>query len=209
MKTESDKMASKFQPGSDARRKSYHRVLILALGAATIIKLYLAVSTQGSLDALGFLDHLQKIRELGIGAYRVRGAFNNPFNSPPAMIHMIKLWGWLADSTGLRFQFWLRLPSILADTGTFILVALFLRKLWPTRTSFGVLFALAVCPSSILISGYHGNTDSLMMFLVLLSIWLVETDRRHWLAGTVFGLALCVKVMPLCFIPALFFFLRG
>lgn len=193
----------------DVPMKLPHRIIVGALIGATVFKLYLALATQGSLDADGFLDHLQKIRELGVGAYNVRGAFNNPFNSPPPMIHLIKLWGWLADSTGIRFQFWLRLPSILADIGTFVLVASFLRKVWPTKISFGVLLALAVCPTAILISGYHGNTDSLMIFLVVLSIYFVETDRLQWLAGIVFGLAVCVKVLPLCFLPAVFFYQDG
>lgn len=144
-----------------------------------------------------------------MGAYRVRGAFNNPFNHPPAMIHLIRLCGWLADSTGVRFQFWLRLPSILADIGSFILVLGLLQRLWPANIRFGSLLALALCPTAILISGYHCNTDSLMIFFVLLSIYLIETEKPAWLGGVSFGLALCVKIMPLCFLPAVFFYLKG
>jgi hypothetical protein len=172
------------------------------------VKLYFAVFTQGSLDVRGFQDHLVKINELGVGAYRVRGAFNNPFNSPPSMIHVIRVWGWLANTTGVPFRFWLRLPSILADLGTVFVMARWLAKLWPGKNHLAALMALALCPTAILISGYHGNTDSVMVFLVLLSLYLIELEDRAWLAGFVFGLALCVKVVPLAFAPLVFFYLR-
>jgi Gpi18-like mannosyltransferase len=184
--------------------KSIDRTLVTALICATLLKLYLALAPTGSLDIAGFLDHLQKVREFGVGAYRVRGAFNNPFNSPPAMIHVIRLWGWLADNSGIPFRFWLRLPSVLADVGTVLLVARWLTMLWPARKHVGVLMCLILCPTAILISGYHGNTDSVMIFLVLLSLYLVETT---WIAGLVFGLALCVKIVPLAFAPAILLYL--
>jgi len=184
--------------------KSIDRTLLIALVCATLLKIYLALAPAGSLDTAGFLDHLQKIRALGVGAYRVRGAFNNPFNSPPAMIHVIRLWGWLADNIGIPFRFWLRLPSVLADVGTVLLVSRWLTKLSPARTHRGVLMCLILCPTAILISGYHGNTDSVMIFLVLLSLYLVEST---WIAGLVFGLALCVKIVPLAFAPAILLYL--
>ena len=184
------------------------RTLILALVCATAVKLYFALFTLGSLDVRGFQDHLAKINELGVGAYRVRGAFNNPFNSPPPMIHVIRIWGWLANTTGVPFRFWLRLPSILADLGTVFVMARWLTKLWPRKNHLAVLLALALCPTAILISGYHGNTDSVMIFLVLLSLYLIELEDRAWLAGFVFGIALCVKVVPLAFAPLVFFYLR-
>ena len=180
--------------------------LVIALVCATVVKLYLALAPQGSLDVAGFLDHLQKIREFGVGAYRIRGVFNNPFNSPPPMIHVISLWGWLADSTGLPFRFWLRLPSAVADIGSFVLVARWLIKFLAEQNRLRVLMCLALCPTAILISGFHGNTDSVMIFFVLLSIYLIETA---WLAGLVFGLALCIKVAPFIFLPAILFYLSS
>jgi len=175
------------------------RWLWVALAFATLIKLYLALYTHGSLDVAGFRDHLDKIHELGVGAYRVRGAFDNPFNSPPPMIHVIKFWGWLSQFA--PFGFWLRLPGILADICSFFLVSRLLAKLWPDRSHFWALLGMILCPTAILISGYHGNTDSVMIFLVLLSIYFNE---KPW-AGLIFGLALCVKVLPLAFAPAIIF----
>lgn len=182
------------------------RAVVIALSFATLLKLYLALTSEGSLDTAAFLDHLQEIRSLGVGAYLVRGAFNNPFNSPPPMIHVIRLWGWLAETTGIPFRFWLRFPSVMADLGSFFLVIRWLKRLWPTRNHGAVLLSLALCPTAILISGYHGNTDSIMIFLVLMALYTVDNT---WLAGLIFGLALCVKVVPLIFVPAVFFYLAS
>ena len=120
------------------------------------------------------------------------------------MIHVIRLWGWLAETTGIPFRFWLRFPSVMADLGSFFLVIRWLKRLWPTRNHGAVLLSLALCPTAILISGYHGNTDSIMIFLVLMALYTVDNT---WLAGLIFGLALCVKVVPLSFLYPLSFFI--
>jgi hypothetical protein len=67
---------------------------------------------------------------------------------------------------------------------------------------------MAICPASILISGFHGNTDPVMIFFVLLSVYLLQLNRpMTWLAGLAFGMSMNIKVLPLMFIPALFWFL--
>ncbi|HYG08618.1 MAG TPA: hypothetical protein VD835_01460, partial [Pyrinomonadaceae bacterium] len=82
--------------------------VVVAATLALLFKSYLALYTEGTLDAAAFADHLAKIEEFGgTGAYRVSGAFNNPFNSPPFVIHFLKSIGWLSGATGLPFAFWL------------------------------------------------------------------------------------------------------
>jgi len=176
------------------------RLVLLALAIATLIKLYLALFTQGSFDVLIYKGHLELVQQLGVTAYRSDGTFHNPFIHPPPVIHLLKFWGWLSKS-GIPFGFWLRLPSVLADIGSFFLVWRWLRTF--NLDNIYVLLALALCPTSILISGFHGNTDSLMMFLFLLSLFLIE-KRSRW-AGLVFGLALGIKIVPIIYAPAIFF----
>lgn len=182
----------------------------LAAGVALLIKLYLALKSEGSADVLGFADHLAKIRELGgVGTYYVRGPFNNPFNSPPFMIHVVKAWGWLAQTTGINFSFWLRLPGILADVGSLIVAWKLLNLSSRLPRSPLLLLLMAVCPISIMVSGYHGSTDSWMIFLVLASVYLIEKGERLWLAGLVLGLAVSIKVAPLILAFAICFYLKG
>jgi len=64
-----------------------------------------------------------------------------------------------------------------------------------------------VAPATTIISGYHGNTDTLMIFFVLLSCYLAETGRPIWLAGLVFGMAFNIKIAAIIFAPAFFFYL--
>lgn len=177
---------------------------------ALVVKLYLALTSGGSADVIGFADHLAKIRQLGgVGTYYVRGPFNNPFNSPPFIIHALKVLGFLTDTTGIGFSFWLRLPAILADTGSLFLAWKILDLKPRLPRSPVLLLLLALCPISVMVSGYHGNTDPLMIFFVLLSIYFIERGERWWLAGLAFGFALDIKVAPLILAPAIYFYLPG
>jgi len=185
----------------------YVKRSLVALAFATLIKLYLALSTLGSPDVLGYQDYLVKIRSFGgIGSYYAGGAYANPFNVPPLNIPVIRLMGWLADTTDLPFRFWLRLPCILADIASFLLVCKLLTRT-NRRPSFSTLLLFALCPASIMISGFHGNSDPVMISLVILSIYIIEIKRTVWLAAIVFGLALSIKVVPLIFLPAFMLYL--
>ncbi|MDX6693897.1 MAG: hypothetical protein QOF02_1500 [Blastocatellia bacterium] len=197
------------------KRAAMTRAWLVSIAAAAslalFVKLYLALTSEGSADVIGFADHLAKIRELGgTGVYYVKGPFNNPFNSPPFIVHALRALGFLADSTPLKFSFWLRLPAILADIGSLFVVWKILNQkpaLLPRSPVLHLL--LALCPISIMVSGYHGNTDPLMVFLALLAIYFIERGERWWLAGLVFGLALDIKVAPLILAPAICFYLPG
>lgn len=182
---------------------------MVALVLAAMAKLYLALTTLGSPDVLGYQDYLVKIRSFGgVGPYYAGGAYDNPFNVPPLNIPVLRGMGWLADLTGLPFRFWLRLPCIFADIGSLLLVWALLKH-QAGKTKSIVLLILAVCPASIMISGFHGNSDPVMIFFVLLSIYLIDKHKTPWLSGLAFGLALSIKVVPLIFVPAFFFYLTS
>jgi Glycosyltransferase family 87 len=177
---------------------TFRKIFLVALAATTIFKLYLAAMTSGTIDVPGFERHLENIRAFGIGVYHTAGIFNTPFNHPPPVIYYLKSIGWLADSTNISFGFWLRLLPTLADIGS----ALTIYRLMKPNYS---LIALVLSPAAILVSGYHGNTDSIMIWFVVLAVYLIETGRFGW-AGMAFGMSLCVKIMPLCFVPVFFLY---
>src|SRR5262249_46324994 len=82
-----------------------------ALVAATAVNLYLGLTNDAKIYAAGFDDYLAKIKLFGsLGTYRVFGPLNQPFTTPPFMIHVLRAMGWLAQTTHLPFKFWLRLP---------------------------------------------------------------------------------------------------
>lgn len=48
-----------------------------------------------------------------------------------------------------------------------------------------------------------------MMFFLLLSLFLLQSQRAAWLVGVAFGMSLNIKLMPLLFVPLIFFFLAN
>jgi hypothetical protein len=190
--------------------------VLTAAGLAFCIKLTLALTTYGSTDSLIWDSHLAKIHSEGVVAWyrdgvnllgsdgRVVGWIQA--NHPPSMAYLLAAWNFLSNATGLPLQFWLRLTSSLADFGTVLL----LLGMWRRRTGLppaSTLLFVALSPVSMMVSGFHVNTDPLMVFFLTLSIFLIDADRPHWIAGIAFGLAMCVKVVPIVFVPVFFLFL--
>ena len=219
------------------RTQALSLVVLITLTAAAL-KLWLALTTYGTSDVWYWEVYLATTRELGaIALYHT----DEHFNHPPFTTHALLWLGALADLTRLPFPFWLRLPAIVADV---VSVALAWRLLthWRAvlaepefsraraearpltgsgRTAMHVallsLALLAAAPASVMVSGFHGNTDPVVMCFVLLAIVFWELRRRTplgaalgaALAGAAFGMALNVKVIPLIFLPAFFLYLGG
>jgi hypothetical protein len=178
--------------------------VLAALLVATAVKLVLAARTFGTNDISAFWFFLQEYR--GSGA-KLLYEKDSEFNHPPFILHWLSAMRWLWHATGLRPWFLIRLPSILADVGSFFLVA---RLIGPALSEPGrrfTLFLVAAAPASILVSGFHGNNDPVMIFFLLLSLVLLERPAPDWLAGIAIGMAVNIKVVPLAFCPAVFLWL--
>src|SRR6266850_114316 len=70
----------------DRKISNQARWLASAAALATLIKLWLAWKTQGTLDIPAYQDHLNKLREYGAAAYNLPGIFGNPLNVPPLLL---------------------------------------------------------------------------------------------------------------------------
>lgn len=180
--------------------------LVLAGVAALLLKLLLALSTVGTNDARTWEHDLATLRSAGfVELYRsgvqyrsLEGTLSQRqvFIHPPAVLHGLRMLGTLHDVTGLPLRFWLRAACALADTGTLFL----LWCMFPSHA--GPLLLLTLSPVSILISGFHGNTDPVMMFFLVAAVFLAERGHAAR-AGAAFGLAGSVKLVPLIFAPAI------
>lgn len=199
---------------SSTARAVLFTVAALAFGC----KLALALNTYGSNDIATFQAHAARIRGAGaLDWYRNgvnvpipggRGTFPQAANFPPFLIQMLRAWDYLARISGLTFGFWLRFTCVVADIGTLLLVRGILSVSGrPARLAAVLLVAFS--PVSIMISGFHGNTDPLMILFVLLSIYLVEKGNPLWLAGMALGLAASVKIIALLFVPVFVLYLTG
>jgi hypothetical protein len=179
-----------------------------ALAAATAVKLYLALTTAGTADSAWWTDQLATIRQFGdIAVYHIRGEYLNTFNHPPFMLHALRALGWLATLTHLPLAFWLRFACIAADAGSLYLAWRVAARSRGLRASTRALLVFALSPVAVVISGFHGNTDPVMIFFVMLAIYLADCRESAILGGLAFGAALSVKIVPLIFAPALWFYL--
>ncbi|HEY1760480.1 MAG TPA: glycosyltransferase family 39 protein [Bryobacteraceae bacterium] len=190
------------------------RVLLAGVASLALLsKILLALKTYGTNDVYVYDQFSVWSRYLGVSLYRM----DSTFNHPPSMIYFLHFLSWVAVATGLPFSFWIRLPSILADTANLWLVWKMVGERSQDRSIFWSLILLACAPTLILISGFHGNTDSVVIFFILLTIYLVERDATYqlerdasaWVAGAAFSLAHCVKVFPLIVAPVILLNLSG
>jgi len=196
------------------------RWLIAIIAAAALsfaAKVAISVNTYGSTDALIWETNLQEFHHNGaLALYRTGTILRKAgvdyhsaiFNHPPFMFHMLSWWSWLSDVSGLPLRFWLRFTCTVADLVSVVLLAGILSQ---SHVPFqpAVLFMLAASPVSVMISGFHGNTDPIMVAFLLLSLYLLETERPLWLAGAALGMAMNIKIVPAIFTPTIFLFLRG
>ena len=179
---------------------------------ALLIKVGLALTTYGTNDVLVWEAALAKIRSAGgIAVYQGKIALywegvlqhREVFNHPPFLVHSLRFLGVLADITGLPLRSLLRLTATLADVGSLILVWRIVTRVPGLHLSPAALFLYAASPVSILVSGFHGNTDPVMMFFVLLAFYFLEFRKSAWLSGAALGMAMNIKIVPLILLPAL------
>lgn len=185
-----------------------------------VLKAFIALSTFGSTDALIFESDLAKLaRDGGLALYRdgiqtewcgqVDQRPCPPFIHPPFMIHALSGWAFLAQISGLPLRFWLRFTCAMADLGSLALLSRPLREQLGESQARLALLWFATSPIAILISGFHGNTDPILIFFLLLALGLLERQRTAGFAGVAFGMATNIKVLPLLIAPAVLLSLPG
>src|SRR5260370_3436993 len=190
--------------------------ILIAAMLSFVGKVGIASRTFGATDALLWEANLRQLQEAGPVALYENGTVlrNNGvpyhsevFNHPPFMVRLLYLGGWLSERTGMPFHFWLRVACAVADLASMMLILGILRGAqWPASPV--ALLLVAASPISLLISGFHGNTDPIMMALLLLAVYFVHREAP-WRAGAALGLATGIKIVPLLFMGALTLSLPG
>lgn len=182
--------------------------IFTALGVFAV-KIFVASSTAGAPDISAWKDFLANIQNCGVCVYRTGGVMVEtigprvtPFNHPPFVIHLLRLVGAISNALSVDFALVFRGLTSCFDLGSAILVYKLLTR-YGLFTPVRFLLYL-VAPATILISGYHGQTDTLMIFFVLLAAFFIE---KPVLAGLAFGMALSIKIVPLIFAAAFIFYL--
>lgn len=180
-------------------------VIIAVASIAFVAKLLLALKTYGTNDVYTYERFGLWSRYFGAELYRIAPDLNHP----PSVLHFMSSILWISEHTRLPFHFWLRFPGILADAGSLWLVCRILRARLAERSVFVAVLFIAIAPIHIMISGFHGNTDPVMIFFVMLAVWLAGDCENAAAGGAAYGMALCIKIAPVILIPVLFLSLPG
>ena len=179
-------------------------VVALALIAMTL-KLAIAYNTIGTNDAVFFYGFAKVLSEHGLQWTYEHSRY---FNHPPLTAYYLRGIFALTEQRwcqefGIHFPFLLRLPGIVADFLA-VLVLLRISKI-DVRIPTWALALFALSPVSLMVSGFHGNTDPVMVLLLICAVWMCLRDRPV-LAGLFFALSCQIKIVPLLLLPAFLFF---
>ena len=170
---------------------------------ALVLKFAIAASTVGDEDVLAFYRFGRSVTEHGLEwTYRHDRALNHP----PLVAAYLQLI-YAADripllrESGLSFPLLLKTPAIVADFLVVLLLARLRRKLsLPTWS----LILLALSPVSLMVSGYHGNTDPVMVMFLVYATWQCMRGAPVW-CGILLALSCQIKIVPLFLTPIFFF----
>lgn len=174
-------------------------VLAVAL-LALVAKLVCASTTSGTLDVVCFREFGRIIAAEGmIALYRKVPIFNHT----PLLGTITAAFFDATKGDDRAFRLLLRIPGILADFAS-VLALLWLRRK-TGRPGWWALGLFAASPVAFMVSGFHGNFDSLVALgLLLAALACFSGDAR--LCGLCWGLACQVKIIPLLMAPVFFFF---
>jgi hypothetical protein len=111
------------------------------------------------------------------------------FNHPPLMGYYAAVADRCATLLGLGFDVTFKLLPILASTAAVFMV----QRLARLQLVWLLLFALN--PTDVLISAYHGNTDSVCAACCVAAVWFADRERPFY-SGLFLGAALNVKLIP-------------
>ncbi|HEY2044208.1 MAG TPA: glycosyltransferase 87 family protein [Jatrophihabitans sp.] len=193
------RFGTRLGPDQIARRR---RLVLLVALVALALKLVMAATTFGTRDFWHWADFVAAVHAHGpVGVYAVH--FDRSFyNHPPGIGYLLELVHFGAGH-GVSINFSIRALASLADVGSALLVFELVRA---RRTLDQAAFAgsaVAASPILFIISGFHGNTDPIFVFFVLLGLYLLAERELAALAGISIALALSIKIVPVVVLAVL------
>lgn len=167
-------------------------------------KLVLSYKTYGTNDVTYWMKFSDLIHWYGtFNIYKLSAIYNHP----PLISWILKGVRFIHTHSHLSFPFVFRLIPIFSDMASVLVIWKLLER-YQVQNKLRIGLLCAFNPINFLISGFHGNTDPVFVFLVLLSICLCE--RKHTgLAGLIYGLSMCIKIVPVILTPVFLFGLPG
>lgn len=164
------------------------------------LKVVLAAATYGTNDMTSWIHYADYVSANGsISVYADIPLYNHP---PLVSFWLIALTGVVGGADSDLFPFVFRLLPIAADVGSAIV-------LWKAAQTFLVgpdalrrTVVAVLSPVLVMVSGFHGNTDSVFGFCVLAAAYLLAVRHRLVPAALMLALALNIKIIPILTVPA-------
>lgn len=186
------------------------RLAVLGAGlVALAVKVHTARTTGGVDDVFLFGRFSEAVHRYGpvmIYGKPIPGVVL-PYNHPPLAGLMLGFLYTMQHDYGFSFPLMIRLPAIIADLATTMLVFELVRARRPLHEASVAATVVAASPILFVISGYHGNTDPVFVMFTLLSLYLLTLRQRPLLtatlAGASFAIGLSVKIVPIIVLPLL------
>lgn len=166
-----------------------------------VLRLYCVIFPNGTSDMEDWEDHAQQVHDRGLIGYYHANSFAN---HPPFISEVGALILKTSTASHVPFRILFRAPFVLLDAGNALLLFLLLPE---NRWRFFATACYWLSPAAILISAYHGNTDTAVAFFVLLAIWLATKEQVIG-GGTALGVSLWVKLPGILALPALLILFR-
>ena len=171
------------------------RIVVLGL----LLRVALLLVTAGTNDIFAWERFGREIAAGGVlEEYQRRVVFNHP--------PLMGLWGrtavWIADHTIMPFRITFKLLPLAADVLGLWLIYALAKKHGGDLHAWRAAAVFSTSLLSIVVTSYHGNTDSVCGVLTLAAVALMADGRRPFVAGVAFAAALNVKLIPLAVLPA-------
>jgi Glycosyltransferase family 87 len=184
-------------PESSSKRRGFW--VAIAIGA--ILRAYCVIFTNGTGDMDDWEDHATQVRDRGLIGYYHANSFAN---HPPFISEVGAFILRTSSVTHVPFRILFRGLFALIDAGNTLLLFLLLPK---NRWRFFATACYWLSPAAIIISAYHGNTDTAVPFFILLAVWLA-TKERTARSGVAFGASFWIKLPSILALPALLLLFR-
>jgi hypothetical protein len=170
------------------------RRLGLVLAAALLVRLLPILAADREVaDVLRYQKAARHVLDVSWNPYLAPRLY--PY--PPLWIWVEAGSEWLARATGASFAVLVKLPVMLADLG--IILACWASA---SRSAQRASWLFALHPVSILVTGFHGQFDSVMLFFVLLSLRFHQSGRLDASALSL-SAAIATKSVPVLLLPFL------
>ena len=177
-------------------------IMTVVMLISTALKLWLALTTYGTNDVRYWQTFQDYVVAHGwVTIYRDIWYYNHP----PLMSLFLRAVRPLAPLVPHGFPFIMRIPAITADAICGFVLYRLIAACWDPRRALKAAVIFWCSPVLLLVSGFHGNTDPVFMFLIVLAAERLLLGRSPLVAGLLLGLSMNIKLVPVMAVPAFFF----